>query len=566
MGSPGSHVGTSPARATCGDVSSTLPGYASCMDRRDELIKAGLVLASELSLPAVLQRIIELAAEITGARYGALGVIEEGRLTEFITTGITDEERRAIGDPPVGHGILGVLIHRGTDRTPVRIPDIAKDPRAYGFPPNHPAMHSFLGAPIIAHGEVFGDIYLTEKQDAPEFTLEDEEAILVLASQAGVAIDNARLYEETRRRERWLEAVQEITNAVLSGSGSDETLALIASRARELVDADLATVAVPDPDGNRLVIRVADGDHADALTGQSFPIDGSISGSVVRSGRSEVFEDVSTDPRAYQPVVSLGDMGPAVFVPLAGPRGSFGTLAAADRRGGRTFSKEDVRILEAFGGQTALALEYARAQEGVHRLAVLEDRERIAKELHDGVIQALFAVGMGLQGTALMSGDDELAGRIEGAVGELDRVIRDLRNYIFGLRPGILADRQLGQALRHLVEEFQGKTGVVTVAEVDDEVASVVTPHAGELIQLAREALSNVGRHAEATTCRLSLRHEDGRAVLEIDDDGRGFDSADVRRGEGLSNLEKRAAALGGRARITSVPTEGTTVRIELPL
>lgn len=536
------------------------------MDRRDELIQAGLVLASELSLSAVLQRIIELAAEITGARYGALGVIEEGRLTEFITTGVTAEQRRAIGDPPVGHGILGVLIHRGTDRTPVRIADIAKDPRAYGFPPNHPEMHSFLGAPIVARGEVFGDIYLTEKQDAPGFTEDDEEAILVLASQAGVAIENARLYEETRRRERWLEAVQEITNAVLSGTGSDETLALIAARARELVGADLATVAVPDPDGDRLVIRVADGDHAEALAGQRFPIDGSISGSVVRSGRSEVVEDVSTDPRAYQPVVSLGDMGPAVFVPLAGHRGSFGTLAAADRRGGRSFSQEDVHVLEAFGGQAALALEYARAQEGVQRLAVLEDRERIAKELHDGVIQALFAVGMGLQGTALMSGDEDLAGRIEGAVGELDRVIRDLRNYIFGLRPGILADRQLGQALRQLGEEFQGRSGVLTVVEVDDEVASVVTPHAGELIQLAREALSNVGRHAEAATCRLSLHHEDGRAVLEIDDDGRGFDPAAAPRGEGLSNLEQRAAAIGGSARIRTVPAEGTTVRIELPL
>jgi signal transduction histidine kinase len=536
------------------------------MDRRDELIKAGLVLASELSLPAVLQRIIELAAEITGARYGALGVIDEGRLTDFITTGIAPEQRRAIGSLPVGHGILGVLIHRGKDRTPVRIADITKDPRRHGFPSHHPEMNSFLGAPIVSRGEVFGDIYLTQKQGAPEFTEEDEEAILVLASQAGVAIENARLYEETRRRERWLDAVNEITNAVLSGTGSDEALRLIASRARELVEADLATVAVPDADADELVIQVADGDRAKELTGRRFPIDRSISGAVVRSGRPEVFEDVSTDPRAYQPVITLGDMGPAVFVPLAGRGGALGTLAAANRRGGRPFSKEALYILEAFGGQAALALEYARAQEGIQRLAVLEDRERIAKELHDGVIQALFAVGMGLQGTALMSGDDELAGRIEGAVGELDRVIRDLRNYIFGLRPGILADRQLGQALRFLAEEFQGKSGVVTIVEVDDEVASIVTPHAGELIQLAREALSNVGRHAEATTCRLSLRHEDGRAVLEIDDDGRGFEIAAARRGEGLSNVEKRAAALGGSARITSVRDEGTNVRIELPL
>ena len=370
------------------------------MDRRDELIRAGLVLASDLDLPAVLQRIVELAAEITGARYGALGVIEEGRLIDFITTGMTPEERDAIGDLPVGHGILGTLIERGTDRTPIRIADITEDPRRHGFPAHHPEMRSFLGAPIVARGEVFGDIYLTEKQGASEFTEDDAQAVLVLASQAGVAIENARLYKETER------------------------------------------------------------------------------------------------------------------------------------------------------------------------LAIMEDRERIAKELHDGVIQALFAVGMGLQGTALMSGDEDLAQRIDGAVGELDRVIRDLRNYIFGLRPGILADRQLGQALRHLTAEFESQTGVITVAEVDEAVASEVTPHAAELIQLAREALSNVGRHAEATTCRLSLRHEDGRAVLEIDDDGKGFETDVAHRGEGLSNLEQRAVGLGGppgsRARRPREPPCGSSCRSDV--
>ena len=536
------------------------------MDRRDELIQAGLVLASELSLSAVLQRIIELAAEITGARYGALGVLEEGRLTEFITTGITSAQRRAIGDLPVGHGILGLLIHRGTDRTPVRIADITKDPRRHGFPPHHPEMRSFLGAPIVARGEVFGDIYLTEKQGAPEFTEEDEQAILVLASQAGVAIHNARLYEETRRRERWLDAVRDITNAVLSGTGSDEALVLVASQARDLVAADLATVVIPDPGGNELVIQVADGENAEALAGRGFPAEGSISGAVVRSGRSEVFEDVSTDALPDQRVVELGDMGPAAFIPLAGNRGAFGTLAAANRRGGRPFTNESVHVLEAFGGQAALALEYARAQEAIQRLAVLEDRERIAKELHDGVIQALFAVGMGLQGTALMIGEEDLAARIEGAVGELDRVIRDLRNYIFGLRPGVLADRQLGDALRSLANEFQSKTGVLTVVEIDDAAASVLSTVAGDLVQVTREALSNVGRHARATTCRLSLFRRDGCAVLEIDDDGVGFDPMTVRRGDGLRNLEERSAAFGGKTSIDSVPAKGTTVRIEVSL
>ncbi len=283
------------------------------MDRRDRLIEAGMILASELSLDAVLQRIIELAVDITDARYGALGVIGPGGdLQQFITTGITPEEREAIGAPPHGRGILGALIEEGK---PMRLPDISADPRSVGFPANHPKMKSFLGAPIIVRGAVFGDIYLTEKQGGPEFDERDERDVSVLAAQAGVAIENARLYNE------------------------------------------------------------------------------------------------------------------------------------------------------------------------IHRLAVLEDRERIAKELHDGVIQALFAVGMGLQGAALMS-EEEVATRIEGAVADIDRVIRDLRNYIFGLRPGILADRQLDEALRHLGEEFQQKTGVITVVDVDPTVASELTPAAADILQL----------------------------------------------------------------------------------
>ncbi len=366
------------------------------VDRRDRLIEAGMILASELSLDAVLQRIIELAVEITDARYGALGVIgPAGDLREFFTTGITPEEREAIGSPPHGRGILGALIEEGK---PLRLPDISADPRSVGFPPNHPKMRSFLGAPIVVRGGVFGDIYLTEKKGAPEFAKRDERDVLVLAAQAGVAIENARLYQE------------------------------------------------------------------------------------------------------------------------------------------------------------------------IHRLAVLEDRERIAKELHDGVIQALFGVGMALQGAALMSGEEELATRIEGAVADIDRVIRDLRNYIFGLRPGILADRQLDEALRHLGEEFQQKTGVITVVDVDPTVASEFTPAAADILQLTREALSNVGRHAQAATCRVSLYRSDDRLMLEVDDDGQGFDAETNRRGDGLTNMQERVRALGGAFSIESTPGKGTTITAALSL
>ena len=375
-------------------------------DRDQALIEAGMVLASELSLDAVLQRIVELGVEITAARYGALGVLTPDRraIEEFITVGVSPQERAAIGDPPVGHGVLGVLIE---EVGPLRMPDISADPRSVGFPPNHPPMRSFLGAPLVSRGTVFGNIYLTEKIDAPEFSDDDEAALIVLASQAGIAIENARLYGEIQRQQRELQ-----------------------------------------------------------------------------------------------------------------------------------------------------------------RLSVLDERERIAKELHDGVIQSLFAVGMGLQGTASFTKDDELGRRIESAVDEIDRSIRDLRNYIFGLRPGILADRQLEHALRELGTEFESKSGVVTVVDVDEEVAAALASRAGDLVQMTREALSNVGRHAQAETCRVSLLRvgPEGAARLEIDDDGVGLDPDTRGDGMGLGNLRDRVVALGGNLEIESGAGTGTSVRLTIPI
>ncbi|HEX6677244.1 MAG TPA: GAF domain-containing sensor histidine kinase [Actinomycetes bacterium] len=531
--------------------------------RDERLVEAGLILSSELSLPVTLQRIVELAAELTGARYGALGVLgRDGTITEFITTGVSDAERAAIGHIPVGRGILGVLID---DARPLRLAEIAGDPRSVGFPPNHPPMRSFLGAPVTARGQVFGNIYLTEKQDAAEFDADDQDTLVVLAAQAGVAIENARLYEEASDRARRLEALRAVAAAILRGDQGEAVLGLVARYARELAGAALATVAVPT-DGGELAIEAADGAWAERLRGARFPVEGSVAGDVLRSGKVVVLPDAAADQRADQPLVGLGEVGPALFAPLSAEGRAFGTLAVANAHGGPAFREADVQLLEAFAAQAAVALEHVRLRRELERLLVVEDRERIAKELHDGAIQALFAVGMGLQGAATLARDPELAARIEGAVDELDRVIRDLRNYIFGLRPGILADRQLDQALRRLVEEFAERTGVVAVAEVDPEAAAALASSAGDMVQLAREALSNVSRHAAATTCRLSLRQEQDGVVLEVDDDGRGFDPDRVTgEGHGLPNLRQRAAALGGRAELSSVPGQGTTVRVTVP-
>ena len=362
-----------------------------------------MALASELSLDAVLLRIVELAVDLTAARYGALGVLTpDGRsIEEFITVGITAEERAALGDPPTGHGLLGALIR---EARPLRIPDIGADPRSVGFPPNHPPMKSLLGAPVTGRGKVFGNIYLTDKQDADAFDEEDERVLVVLATQAAVAVENARLYDEAERS------------------------------AREL-----------------------------------------------------------------------------------------------------------------------------------QRLQVVEERERIGKELHDGVIQSLFAVGMHLQGLATATGDDNISRNLESAVEDIDHAIRDLRNYIFGLRPGILADRQLDQALKEMATDFAARSGVVTVVEVDGEAASQLTSRAADVVQIVREALSNVGRHGAATTCRVSVERNAAGLMIEVDDDGQGFDVELTRSGMGLQNLQERVGSLGGVFQIESTPGEGTTVRATFP-
>lgn len=535
-------------------------------DRNDQLLESVLIMASDLSIQVVLQRIIELAVKLTDARYGALGVVgSDGRLLDFITTGITAEERLAIGPLPVGEGILGILIK---DAKPLRLPHISKDPRHVGFPPNHPPMESFLGAPVKARGKVFGNIYLTQKRGEPEFDAEDEAALVVLATHAGVAIENARLFEEARRRGQWLDAVREISASILAGTEIDGVLRIIARRARELVDAATATIVTPAPSGEKesLTIKVADGAHAAELVGLPVPTKGSVSGDVIRSGQTEVLADASMDGRTYQPMIARGNMGPIVLVPLVLRGKPFGALTVANPVGGAAFDAEAVRLVQTFADQASVVLEYGRAQTELNRLNVLDERERIGRELHDGVIQSLFSVGMGLQATAARSRDPEVEARVEAAVGEIDRAIRDLRNYIFGLRPGILADRQLEQALEDLAHEFEEKSGVTTVTDIDGTVAAELAPRAADLVQLTREALSNVGKHAQATTCRVSLHRDGDEAVLEIDDDGQGFDPAAPHTGLGLRNLKERGVAIGGRVTVESEAGEGTTIQFAIPI
>ena len=531
--------------------------------RQEVLVKAALALASELSLPAVLQKISDLACEVAGARYGALGVVGPGgRILEFVTHGVTDEQRRLIGRLPEGHGILGALI---ADARPLRLKRIQDDPRSIGFPANHPPMTTFLGVPVAIRGRVFGNLYLTEKHDGAEFTQEDQDSVAQLAAHAAVAVENARLYHEAQTGQKLLVSVNLVARAILEGSEIDDVLRLIAKHARELVDARVATVA--GPKGDDLVVRVAVGEDAEALEGSIFSALGSISGDVMRSGSPVMLDDAALDDRVDQPLIHLGKIRAAIFVPLAVRGGTFGTLSVGNHELDPTFSKEDVEIVTAFAAQAAVALENARITDELQRLALVEDRERIAKELHDDVIQSLFAEGMALQASLGRLNDPAaMELRITQAVENIDRVIRDLRNYIFALRPGAAADRQLDRSLRDLAASFEGAKGIAIEVFTDPDAVSRMAGRSADIVQAAREAISNAVRHSEGDLVRVRFASADEGVVLEIEDNGNGFGQAEAQgRGQGLGNLSERAAALGGVLFIDSNAGTGTLVRITIP-
>jgi len=362
-----------------------------------------------------------------------------------------------------------------------------------------------------------------------------------------------------------IEALLEVSQLILRGEAADEVLALIARRARHLVSADVAVVKVPSDDHSELAVQVADGVAEDELRGSRIPIEGSLAGEVFRSGRGRVVEDADSERLDADPLRKLG-FGPSVVVPLSAAGFVFGTLTVANLDGRPAFGHGDLQVVELFASQAAVALDYSRVRDELRRLAVLEDRERIGRELHDGVIQSLFAVGMNLQASAMMAGPGDLSDRLTKGVTELDRAIGDLRNYIFGLRPGLLADRHLAQAIDQLAADAEEKSGITVVTEVDPQLAAQMAPLAADIVQVVRESLSNVARHSQAATCRVSLLRRDGRGVLAIEDDGRGFDPANPASGQGLDNLRDRVRRLGGELAIGSAPGDGTRVEIALPI
>jgi two-component system, NarL family, sensor histidine kinase DevS len=412
-------------RRTLPAVAAEQPGPRNLRQLLDAVVAVG----SELDLAAVLQRIAESAVSLVDAKYGALGVLDDSGtgLAQFVTVGIDDEARAAIGPLPKGLGVLGLLI---ADARPLRLAEITEHPASAGFPPHHPRMRSFLGVPVRVGDRVFGNLYLTEKTTGDEFTEVDEELVLELAAAAGVAINNAALFEEGRLAERERAGVQEVATALLGGTDTHEILELVTARAREIVDADLATLALPrGPD--EFEIRVAVGLHADAVLGQTFPISDSITARILEEAEPLAVADLSRDPHTTQPQVRLGTMGPAVFVPLGAKGAVLGSLAVTRPLGKDRFTARDIDVLQQFATQASVVIEQGRAHEELHRLSLLQDQERIARDLHDTVIQRLFAIGLSLQGASRLAGDDEARRRIETAFDDLDTVVRHIRTVIF---------------------------------------------------------------------------------------------------------------------------------------
>ncbi|HET8716348.1 MAG TPA: GAF domain-containing protein [Nocardioidaceae bacterium] len=521
------------------------PGSDRPHDARS-LLDAVVAISSDLDLHTVLNRIVVSACEITSARYGALGVIGEGggRLVDFITYGLTDEEHRAIGDLPRGHGILGLLIEHPQ---PLRLGRLQEHPRSYGFPPHHPPMERFLGVPVRIRGTVFGNLYLTDKADGSDFSEEDEQLVVALATAAGFVIENARAYAQSERRRLWLEATAQVSDALQPPVRIDDALREIAIGARRVADA--AAVAV--------VQRGADGQHVvTAVDGRR--------GTVVDEQVKALEEQISRTERESDPVIVSQTQGQTVvLVPLRAHLAANGVLLVSLEPGGHTLGREEAELLASFADQASLALDRAQAVADRQELMLISDRDRIARDLHDLVIQRLFATGLQLQGARRIAVSDGVAERLDQAVADLDVTIRDIRSTIFELQHA--HELSLRADVRGVVREYIPVLGFTPLVRTSGPLDSAVPEQLGkQLLAVLREALSNVARHSEADAAAVEVSALDGQLVLRVTDNGAGL-PAD-RQESGLRNARRRAADHGGTLRMLSEEPHGTTLEWTAPL
>ncbi|HEY7794904.1 MAG TPA: GAF domain-containing protein [Gaiellaceae bacterium] len=535
------------------------------LDRLRILVNAGIALSSELSLDALLQRIVETSAALTGARYAALGVIDKSgqALERFLTTGIDAETHREIGDLPRGRGILGVLIR---DAEPLRLHDLADDPRSVGFPPGHPPMKSFLGLPIMLRGIAYGNLYLTEKEDGQAFTEEDEELVQLLAAQAAVAIENARLYESSTSWLRQLESLNEIGNALASELELEPLLGLVARRLRELVDARLVLIALPE--AGALRVAAAEGERAFGIAGMELALDGSKAGRVLERGRSERIDSVLDDPEIDQQATRRLGVHSALYVPLIARGQAIGVVIAHDKVGATpAFSEDDLRLAESLGARAAVAVDLSErvSRDAVRRVVEAQEleRTRLARELHDETGQALASILLSLKPLE-QSADAEAVAAVRALVVS---TLQDVRRLAVELRPSALDDFGLVPAVERLADTFREQSGlsVDLAAHLGDERLSREAETT--LYRVIQEALTNVTKHADASRVSILLQRKDRAVLAVVEDDGAGFEPAETRADAlGLAGMRERVLLVGGRLLVESSPGGGTTLVAEVPV
>jgi signal transduction histidine kinase len=544
-----------------GELQSRLQAVLATRDRMNGLLEAVVAVGSGLDLETMLHRIVEAAVNLAGARYGALGIIgEEGKLAEFVPVGLEDHQITEIDHWPEGKGLLGLLIH---DPRPLRLQDIKMHPESTGFPPGHPPMRSFLGVPVHVRGAVFGNLYLTEKQDGGDFTADDEAVVSALGAAAGVAIENARLYEDSRRQWRWLRASAEVTTRLLSGDEPAHVLAGVTKQALELSGADLVVMALPEGEEQRLIIEHADGDGAEGTRGLVLPLGRSLSGGVFETGHPETVADFAADERAASAArTAMSHIGPAVLFPLGGPGNVRGVFTIGRRHGALPFPQAAIEVAASFAAQAGIALELADRRRDAEQLRVFEDRDRIARDLHDQVIQRLYAAGMSLQGIAPMASDAAIRKRMEHVIDEMDQAIADIRTAIFSLHargrdsmPGLR-----GQIVA-IAEELTPVLGFAPAVRLSGDIdQSVATGQAEHMLAVLREALSNAARHADASQVDVSVE-AGSELILRVADNGNGISSSTRR--SGLANMSERAQLLGGTLNVGPADAAGAGTLLE---
>ena len=545
------------------ELQARLQTVLATRDRVYTLLEAVVAVATSLDLEMVLKQIVEAAITLVRARYGALGIISEGgRLVEFVPVGLGDTEIAAIHHWPEGRGLLGALI---TDPRPLRLPDISASPKSSGFPPGHPPMRTFLGVPVRVRDEVYGNLYLTEKVGGAEFDEEDEALLIALAAAAGVAIDNAKLYEEARRQQRWLRASSEVTRRLLSGTAPDEVLALVTQQTLEMSGADLVALALPTPDRQQLVIQHAAGAGAPGALGLVLPVNASVSGDVLSSGEAVILQDFGHDERVAGAAREHMPLGPAIVLPLGAPGDVRGVFTVGRDTGAMPLAPEAVEMVQTFAAQAAIALELAEHRRDAERLAILSDRDRIARDLHDLVIQRLYATGMSLQGAMPLLSRPEAATRVSSAVDALDETIREIRSAIFSLQSrGEAKPNGLRAQVLEVADQMTPALGFAPSLRLVGPLDEAVPAEAAEqMLSALRESLSNAARHAAAS--RVDVTVEVGpELILRVRDDGTGMGNSTRR--SGLANMAERAADLGGKLTVNAAEGGGTQLDWRVPV